>query len=120
MLVEGGHVASPVDLLNKTNRCHACTIFASPNPHLAESRVAEGVMFLRPEARWEYLMSLPDSENIGRTINDAMDTIMQDNNDLRGVLPKQYHRFENDLLVSLMKTLNFNMDGMTGDVFSNA
>ena len=39
MLVEGGHIASPVDLLNKTNRCHACTIFASPNLHLAESRV---------------------------------------------------------------------------------
>lgn len=79
--------------------------------------LAEGVMYLQPETRWDHLMRLPESENIGRAINDAMDTIMQDNEDLRGVLPKQYHRFDNDLLVSLMKALNFNMDGMTGDVF---
>jgi len=78
---------------------------------------AQGVMYLRPEARWDHLMSLPEGENIGRAINDAMDMIMQDNDDLRGVLPKQYHRFGNDLLVSLMKSLNFRMDGMDGDVF---
>jgi type I restriction enzyme M protein len=78
---------------------------------------AQGVMYLRPDARWQRLMSLPEGENIGRAINDAMDGIMQDNDDLRGVLPKQYHRFGNDLLVTLMKALNFRVDGLDGDIF---
>ncbi len=79
--------------------------------------IAEGAIYLRDEARWEHLLNIPDSENIGRAINNAMDVIMQDNTDLNGVLPKQYHRFGNDLLVSLMKSLNFSLDGLDGDVF---
>lgn len=78
---------------------------------------AQGVMYLQPNARWSYLMSLPEGENIGRAINEAMDVIMLDNDDLRGVLPKQYHRFDNDLLVSLMKSLNFPLEGADGDIF---
>lgn len=78
---------------------------------------AKGVMYLRPEARWNYLLNIPEDENIGRVINEAMDSIMLDNDDLRGVLPKQYHRFGNDLLVTLMKSLNFPIDGVDGDVF---
>jgi type I restriction enzyme M protein len=76
-----------------------------------------GVMYVPDEARWSNLMRLPESENIGRAINDAMEAIMQVNNDLQGVLPKQYHRFDNDLLVSLMKALNFPLEGLDGDVF---
>jgi type I restriction enzyme M protein len=78
---------------------------------------AEGAMYLPDDARWQYLLDLPESENIGRAINDAMEAIMQENNELRGVLPKQYHRFENDVLVSLLKTFNFNLEDLEGDVF---
>lgn len=78
---------------------------------------AEGAMYLPDDARWTYLLDLPEGENIGRAINDAMEAIMQENNELRGVLPKQYHRFENDVLVSLLKTFNFNLEELEGDVF---
>lgn len=78
---------------------------------------AKGVMYLRDEARWNHLLNITEDENIGRVINEAMDSIMLDNDDLRGVLPKQYHRFGNDLLVTLMKSLNFPIDGLDGDVF---
>lgn len=78
---------------------------------------AEGVMYMPDDARWQYLLDLPEGENIGRAINDAMEAIMQENNELRGVLPKQYHRFENDVLVSLLKTFNFNLEDLEGDVF---
>ena len=78
---------------------------------------AEGAMYLPDDARWQYLLELPEGENIGRAINDAMEAIMQENNELRGVLPKQYHRFENDVLVSLLKTFNFNLEDLEGDVF---
>ena len=36
---------------------------------------AEGVIFLPPEARFSHLQSLPEGENIGRAINEAMQAI---------------------------------------------
>jgi type I restriction enzyme M protein len=74
-------------------------------------------MYLPDEARWERLLTLPEEENIGQAVNDAMKAIEAHNPDLNGVLPKQYTRFENDLLVSLLKTLNFSTEGLEGDVF---
>jgi type I restriction enzyme M protein len=78
---------------------------------------ARGVMYLPAIARYTYLLSLPEGENIGKAINDAMKAIEDENEDLRGVLPKQYNRFDNTLLVSLLKTFNFSLDGLEGDVF---
>lgn len=78
---------------------------------------AKGVMYLPETARYSYLLNLPESENIGRAINDAMKAIEDENEDLRGVLPKQYTSFENDMLVSLLKMLNFQLSGDEGDIF---
>jgi type I restriction enzyme M protein len=78
---------------------------------------AEGVMYLPEAARFSNLLKLPEGENIGKAINEAMKAIEDENEALRGVLPKQYMRFDNDLLVSLMKSLNFPMNGLDGDVF---
>lgn len=78
---------------------------------------AMGVMYLPETARFSRLMELPEGENIGKAINEAMKAIEDENEALRGVLPKQYNRFENDLLISLMKALNFPMNGLDGDVF---
>lgn len=78
---------------------------------------ANGVMYLPETARYGYLLNLPESENIGRAINDAMKAIEDENEDLRAVLPKQYTSFENDLLISLLKMLNFPLNGGEGDIF---
>lgn len=78
---------------------------------------AKGVMYLPETARYSHLLGLPESENIGRAINDAMKAIEDENEDLRGVLPKQYTSFENDMLVSLLKMLNFPINGEEGDIF---
>jgi len=78
---------------------------------------ARGVMYLPDSARYARLLSLPESENIGKAINEAMKAIEEENEDLRGVLPRQYNRFGNDLLVSLLKTFNFPLEGLEGDVF---
>jgi len=78
---------------------------------------ARGVMYLPEKARWARLLEIPEEENIGQAVNDAMKAIEEENPDLSGVLPKQYMRFENDLLVSLLKTLNFSTEGLEGDVF---
>lgn len=56
---------------------------------------AAGVLYLPPEARFDALLRLPEGENLGRAINDAMKAVEAENPDLRDVLPKSYNRLEN-------------------------
>ncbi len=62
---------------------------------LLESRdeyTAEGVFWVPPKARWQYLKERAKQPEIGKLIDNAMDVIEVDNPTLRGVLPKTYAR----------------------------
>ena len=53
-------------------------------------------MYLPPQARFECLLRLPDGENIGKAINDAMKGGEAENEELKEVLPKSYNKIEYD------------------------
>jgi len=78
---------------------------------------ARGVMYLPPQARFSYLLKLPEGENIARAINDAMNAIEAANEELKGVLPKTYSGLNNDTLVALLKTFSQIPIDIEGDVF---
>jgi len=78
---------------------------------------ARGVMYLPDQARFSYLLRLPEGENIGRAVNEAMHAIERENDDLRDVLPKTYQRLNNDTLVALLKTFSEIPMDIEGDVF---
>ena len=78
---------------------------------------AAGVMYLPDEARFSYLLNLPEGADIGRAINEAMKSIERENEDLRGVLPKTYNRFNNNLLVELLKLMSSIPADIEGDAF---
>lgn len=78
---------------------------------------AKGVMYLPDAARYSYLLKLPEGKNIGKAVNDAMKAIESVNEDLKGVLPQTYARFENDLLVALIKLFSSIPMDIEGDVF---
>ncbi|MBM3860565.1 MAG: SAM-dependent DNA methyltransferase [Verrucomicrobia bacterium] len=78
---------------------------------------ALGVMYLPEKARYGYLLSRPEGADIGRAINEAMKAIEEENEDLKGVLPKTYTAFENSLLVTLLKTFASIPMDIEGDVF---
>ena len=78
---------------------------------------AKGVLYLPENARFSYLLNLPEGENIGKAINDAMKAIEMENEDLKDVLPKTYNRLENDVLVALLKTFSSITMTLEGDVF---
>ncbi len=78
---------------------------------------AHGVMYLPPEARFSHLLKLPEGENTGRAINDAMKAIEAENDELRDVLPKTYNRLNSDTLVALLKTFSSIPMDIEGDVF---
>src|SRR5207247_881163 len=48
---------------------------------------SRGVLYLRDQARFENLLELPEGENTGKAINDAMAAIEDENPQLAGVLP---------------------------------
>ncbi|OQB98531.1 MAG: hypothetical protein BWX81_00384 [Spirochaetes bacterium ADurb.Bin110] len=78
---------------------------------------AAGVIYLPEKARFSYLLTLPESKDIAKAINQAMDIIEAENEDLKGVLPKTYNRFRNNLLVELIKLMSSIPEDIEGDAF---
>jgi type I restriction enzyme M protein len=73
---------------------------------------ADGVLYLPENARFSYLLNLPGNANLGKAINDAMAAVEEDNEDLKGVLPRAYTRLDNSILVELLRLLSpINLEG---------
>lgn len=62
------------------------------DPEDKDEYLALNVFWVPPEARWNYLQKHAKQPDIGKLIDDAMDTIEKDNPNLKGVLPKDYAR----------------------------
>jgi len=67
---------------------------------------AEGILYLSPEARYDYLLTLPEASDIGGKVNAAMREIEKHNPKLAGVLPKTYNLFTSTLLKELLKKVS--------------
>lgn len=67
---------------------------------------AKGAMFLPEEARFNTLLNLPESEDIGQKLVEAMKAIASANKELSGVLPTDYVKLEKSVLVELLKVFN--------------
>jgi type I restriction enzyme M protein len=67
---------------------------------------ADNVLYLEQEARFDYLLNLPESVNIGAKVNSAMRLVEQHNSQLAGVLPKTYNLFTSSLLKELLKKIS--------------
>ncbi len=79
---------------------------------------ARGVLFVPEKASFKYLLNLPEGESAGSALNEAMSLMENENSILKGVLPKNYLRIPDDLLVSTMKIFNdVEFDRNNGDIF---
>ena len=67
---------------------------------------AEGILYLAAEARFDYLLNLPEVADIGAKVNAAMREIEKHNPQLAGVLPKTYNLFTSTLLKELLKKVS--------------
>lgn len=66
----------------------------------------KSAIFLPEKARYDYLLNLPDDADCGRAVNDAMELIESESPQLKGILPKTYGSFRNDLLKELLRIFN--------------
>ena len=67
---------------------------------------AKNALFLPEEARYDYLLNLPESENLGKSVNKAMELVEAQSAQLKGILPKTYTSFKNELLSQLLRIFN--------------
>ncbi|MFV0501131.1 MAG: N-6 DNA methylase [Bacteroidales bacterium] len=75
-------------------------------------------MFLPFEAQYDYLVSLPEAEDIGEAIDNAMKLIEEEYETLNGVLPKNFSIFSKDLLRELLRIFNKEvLRNAEGDLF---
>ncbi|HOW31173.1 MAG TPA: class I SAM-dependent DNA methyltransferase [Bacteroidales bacterium] len=78
----------------------------------------KNALFLPEKARFDYLVALPESEDIGEAIDNAMKLIEDDYDTLKGVLPKNYSIFSRDLLRELLRIFNKEvLQKADGDLF---
>ena len=61
--------------------------------------------------------TLPEGEDVGQHINEAMKLIEDSNEELRGVLPKNFNTMESALLADLLRTFNGIPADMNVDYF---
>lgn len=90
-----------------------------PRPLSKEDFSQKGAIFLRPQAQFDYLVSLSDADDRARNVIEAMESIERDYRSLAGVLPKsEYQELDNAVLGQLLRTLNPDeLKRVAGDVF---
>jgi type I restriction enzyme M protein len=78
----------------------------------------KSALFLSEKSRFDFLLNLPADKDKGQAIIDAMEAIENDYDSLKGILPKDYQIFDNDLLGRLLKIFNDEaLQNASGDVF---
>lgn len=65
----------------------------------------QGAIFLPDNARFSYLLGLPETENLAEALNVAMKGIAEFNPDLAGVMPQGYGSLPNSVLRELLRLL---------------
>ena len=88
-------------------------------PLTKEDFSQKGAIFLRPQAQFDHLVSLPDSADRAQAIIDAMEGIEKDYETLRGALPKaEYQELDNGVLGQILRTFNDPaLNRADGDIF---
>lgn len=100
-------------------------------PVEASDFAAKSALFLPKEAQYDYLVNLPDNiasaglkgkdghpmNSLGEVVNNAMRLIEDQSEQLKGVLPKSYTDFSDEILAELLRIFNNGaLDDIGGDI----
>lgn len=78
---------------------------------------AKSVLYVPDAARLSHLVELPESQILGKAIDEAMKTIEEANPELRDVLPRGYQRLEKSTLTELLRLFAPLPRQLSGDAF---
>lgn len=87
-------------------------------PAVAADFARRGALNLPLSARYDEILKTPKDANLGKALVAAMEAIEAVHKPLAGQLPRDYERFENDVLESMMRTFDDDvLRTASGDVF---
>ncbi len=87
-------------------------------PPVAADFTRRRALMLAPSARYDEILETPKDGNLGAALIAAMEEIERAYPPLAGQLPKDYSRFDNDVLESMMRTFDSEvLRRAAGDVF---
>lgn len=76
-----------------------------------------GTLYLSEKSRFQFLLNLPEGDDIGGAIDDAMRAIERENPELLDVLPKNYSSMEDRILIALLKNFSIIPTSLDRDIF---
>ncbi|MCA9855951.1 MAG: SAM-dependent DNA methyltransferase [Dehalococcoidia bacterium] len=87
------------------------------NPVTPDDYRASAVLFVPDEARLSGLVDLPEGDDLGKAVDDAMKAVEAANPELRDVLPRGYQRLERSTLTELLRLFSPLPRKLSGDAF---
>jgi type I restriction enzyme M protein len=87
-------------------------------PLVKQDFIKRRALMLPTEARYDELLALPKGTNLGAALVEAMNAVEREFKPLENQLPKDYEKFENDLLEHLLRVFDSDvLRNASGDVF---
>ena len=87
------------------------------NPATPAHYKAKSVLYVPDEARLSNLVELPEGEDLGKAVAEAMTAVEAANPELKDVLPRGYQRMEQSVLVELCRLFAPLPRQLSGDAF---
>jgi type I restriction enzyme M protein len=87
------------------------------NPVRPEDYKAKSVLYLTDKSRLSELVKLPEGEDLGKAMDEALKAIEADNPELKDILPRGYQRMERSTLIELVRLFAPLPAQLQGDAF---
>jgi type I restriction enzyme M protein len=87
------------------------------NPATPDHYKARSVLYVPEEGRLSTLVQLPEGENVGKAVDEAMKAVEAANPELKDVLPRGYQRMEPSILIELCRLFAPLPQKLSGDAF---
>lgn len=87
------------------------------NPATVADYKAKSVLYVPDESRLSHLVGLPEGEDIGKAVNDAVRAIEAANPELKDILPRGYQKLERSTLIELLRLFAPLPTQLSGDAF---
>ena len=87
------------------------------NPVTIADYKAKSVLYVPDESRLSYLNDLPEGDDIGKAVDDAIKAIEATNPELKDILPRGYQKLERLTLIELLRIFAPLPTQLEGDAF---
>lgn len=87
------------------------------NPVKPADYKAKSVLYVPDESRLSHLVSLPEGDDIGKAVDDAIKAVEAANPELTDILPRGYQKLERSTLIELLRLFAPLPTQLSGDAF---